>query len=177
MNSVEILGVNHKTINRDVRGANAPLETEDVSQNNVRTLQMAHTRQEMQTKTAKGGFVLYRPPHDGRGSYPCARITPPLRQGASGRHRPRPSCSLAAKLGHIRRRSSAAGFSSSVPAPAFSHRPISALPSTTGMRSWIGRVNSFASVTMIVHEITGSPVSGFFHLSHRPAKPADRPTS
>jgi hypothetical protein len=23
---------------------------------------------------------------------------------------------------------------------------------------------------MIVHEITGSPVSGFFHLSHKPAK-------
>jgi hypothetical protein len=32
------------------------------------------------------------------------------------------------------------------------------------------RVKALASVTTIVHEITGSAVSGLFHLSHRPAK-------
>jgi hypothetical protein len=38
------------------------------------------------------------------------------------------------------------------------------------------RLRSFASVTMIVHEITGSPVSGFFHRSHRPAKLSTPPS-
>src|SRR5215468_12529951 len=37
--------------------------------------------------------------------------------------------------GHMRRRSSAAALRSSVPASPFSHRLISALSSTTGMRS------------------------------------------
>jgi len=38
------------------------------------------------------------------------------------------------------------------------------------MRSWMGRVSALAPVTMIVHDLTSSPVFGFFHLSHRPAK-------
>src|SRR5260370_4502363 len=37
------------------------------------------------------------------------------------------------------------------------------------------RVSSFASVTMIVHEITGSPVSGFFHLSPQTGKAQHAP--
>src|SRR5258708_29041345 len=41
----------------------------------------------------------------------------------------------------------------------------------------MGRVIAFASVTMIVHEITGSPVSGFFHLSQRPAKLSTPPSA
>jgi len=79
--------------------------------------------------------------------------------------------------GHMRRRSSAAGLRSSMPASPFSHGPISALSSTTGMRSWIGRVSALASVTMMVHEVMGSPVSGFFHLSQRAAKLSTLPTA
>src|SRR6266436_1843116 len=30
---------------------------------------------------------------------------------------------------------------------------------------------------MIVHEVTGSPVSGFFHLSHRPAELSSSPSA
>jgi hypothetical protein len=38
------------------------------------------------------------------------------------------------------------------------------------MRSCTGRVRTLASVTMIVHEVEVSPVSGFFHRSHRPGE-------
>jgi hypothetical protein len=38
-------------------------------------------------------------------------------------------------------------------------------------------VHDFAALlTMIVHEVMGSPVSGFFHLSHRPAKLSTPPS-
>jgi hypothetical protein len=41
----------------------------------------------------------------------------------------------------------------------------------------MGRVKALASVTMIVHETTRSPVSGSFHLSHRPAKLSTPPSA
>jgi hypothetical protein len=34
----------------------------------------------------------------------------------------------------------------------------------------MGRVTALASVTMIVQEVTSSPLSGVFHLSHKTAK-------
>ena len=50
-----------------------------------------------------------------------------------------------------------------------SHTASASLVRITGMRSWFGFSNSFASVVMIVQDLISSP-SGEVHASHSPAK-------
>jgi hypothetical protein len=65
--------------------------------------------------------------------------------------------------GHMRSAPSGAAFKVSVPAVPFSQASTWCGCRSTGMRSWIARVSALASVTMIVQERTGSPVSMSFH--------------
>ncbi len=80
----------------------------------------------------------------------------------------RPTFQASSSLGSKGRRSS---DSLSVSEKAVSsQRSWSASASTTGMRSWIFRIDSAASVVTIVQDSSGTPLTGSLHRSHRPAK-------
>src|SRR5262249_1127062 len=77
--------------------------------------------------------------------------------------------------GHIRKLSSGAGLSSSVPAPPDNHGPKLSGSRITGIRSWIALTNELGSVISIVQDVMVSLLMRSFHSSHKPAKVSTDP--
>ena len=73
------------------------------------------------------------------------------------------------ETGHFCRRPLGAGLSNSTSASPVSQGSKSFSASRTGIRSCTSATSSFGSAIIMAQEVSGSPVSRFFHLSQMPA--------